>query len=62
MNTRSFSTNITKKKIFILSIPVFFSNLAIPLVGMVHGKTEEDYKKATITVTGKSTIEVNILR
>ncbi len=35
MNTRSFSTNITKKKIFILSIPVFFSNLAIPLVGMV---------------------------
>ncbi len=35
MNLRIFSSNITKKKIFILSIPVFFSNLAIPLVGLV---------------------------
>jgi MATE family multidrug resistance protein len=29
------SLKFSKKKIFILSIPVFFSNLAIPLVGMV---------------------------
>jgi multidrug resistance protein, MATE family len=28
-------TNFSKKKIILLSIPVFFSNLAIPLVGMV---------------------------
>ena len=35
MNIRSFPANISKKKIFFLSIPVFFSNLAIPLVGMV---------------------------
>ena len=35
MITRSYSSNISKKQIFLLSIPVFFSNLAIPLVGMV---------------------------
>ena len=35
MNTRNYLTNISKKKIFFLSIPVFFSNLAIPLVGLV---------------------------
>jgi multidrug resistance protein, MATE family len=35
MNTRNYLTNISRKKIFLLSIPVFFSNLAIPLVGLV---------------------------
>ncbi len=35
MNYRSISSNISKKQIFILSIPVFFSNLATPLVGVV---------------------------
>ncbi len=29
------STNVTKSQIFRLSIPIFFSNLAIPLVGIV---------------------------
>ena len=35
MNYRTISSNISKKQIFILSIPVFFSNLATPLVGIV---------------------------
>ena len=35
MNIKNYSSNITKKKIFILSIPIFFSNLAIPFVGVV---------------------------
>ena len=35
MINRSYQSNITKKQIFLLSIPVFFSNLAIPLVGIV---------------------------
>jgi MATE family multidrug resistance protein len=35
MNSRSYSSNNSKKQIFLLSIPVFFGNLAIPLVGIV---------------------------
>jgi MATE family multidrug resistance protein len=35
MNTRRYPVNISKKQIFYLSLPIFFSNLAIPLVGMV---------------------------
>ena len=35
MNISSYPTNITKKKLFLLSIPVFFSNLALPLVGII---------------------------
>ena len=35
MSLKSYPVNISKKKLFLLSIPVFFSNLAIPLVGMV---------------------------
>ena len=35
MNITSYSTANTKKKILLLSIPVFFANLAIPLVGLV---------------------------
>ena len=32
---KSYQSNITRKRIFLLSIPVFFSNIAIPLVGLV---------------------------
>jgi len=35
MKLIKYSTKFSKKKIILLSIPVFFSNLAIPLVGMV---------------------------
>ena len=35
MKITKFSTKFSKKQIILLSIPVFFSNLAIPLVGMV---------------------------
>ncbi len=35
MINKSYQSNITKKQILLLSIPVFFSNLAIPFVGIV---------------------------
>ena len=35
MFKRSYSSHFSKKKIFLLSIPIFFSNLATPLVGIV---------------------------
>ena len=35
MIIRSYSANISKKQIFLLSIPIFFSNLAIPFTGIV---------------------------
>ena len=35
MKLAKFSTKFSKKQIFLLSIPVFFSNLAIPFVGIV---------------------------
>ena len=35
MINKNYPTNISKKKIFLLSIPIFFSNLAIPLVGII---------------------------
>jgi len=35
MISRSYPLNISKKQIFLLSIPVFFSNIAIPLVGII---------------------------
>ena len=35
MNIRNISSNYSKKRIFLLSIPVFLSNLAIPLVGII---------------------------
>ena len=34
-NEKNYSAKISKKQILFLSIPVFFSNLAIPLVGIV---------------------------
>ena len=35
MINKSYQSNTTRKQIFLLSIPVFFSNLAIPLVGII---------------------------
>ena len=35
MKLPRYSSNFSKKQIILLSIPVFFSNLAVPLVGMV---------------------------
>ena len=35
MIVKNYSSSISKKKILILSIPVFFSNLAIPLTGII---------------------------
>ena len=35
MKLAKYSTKFSKKQIILLSIPVFFSNLAIPLVGIV---------------------------
>ena len=35
MITKNYSGNISKKQIFLISIPVFFSNIAIPLIGIV---------------------------
>ena len=35
MKQIKYSTKFSKKQIILLSIPVFFSNLAIPLVGIV---------------------------
>ena len=35
MITKNYSSNISKKQILLLSIPVFFSNLAIPLTGII---------------------------
>ena len=32
---KNYSSNISRKRILLLSIPVFFSNLAIPLVGII---------------------------
>ena len=61
MNTRSYPANITKKQIFYLSIPVFFSNLAIPLVGMVDtglmgNMGEAKYLAATSIATSVMTM------
>ena len=35
MSNKNYSANISKKQIFLLSVPVFFSNLAIPLTGII---------------------------
>ena len=35
MSIKTYSSNTSKKQLFLLSIPVFFSNLAIPFVGIV---------------------------
>ena len=35
MINKNYPANISKKEIFLLSVPIFFSNLAIPLVGII---------------------------
>ena len=61
MKLPKYSTNFSKKQIILLSIPVFFSNLAIPLVGMVDtglmGNLEETkYLAATSIATSVMTM------
>ena len=58
-----YPVNISKKQIFLLSIPVFFSNLAIPLVGMVDtglmgNMGEAKYLAATSIATSVMTMIV----
>ena len=57
------STKFSKKQIFLLSIPVFFSNIAIPLVGMVDtglmgNLGETKYLAATSIATSVMTMIV----
>ena len=61
MSTRSYPVNISKKQIFYLSIPVFFANLAIPLVGLVDtglmgNMGEAKYLAATSIATSVMTM------
>ena len=35
MINKNYPSNVSKKRIFLLSIPIFFSNLAIPLTGII---------------------------
>ncbi len=63
MNIKNYSVNITKKKILFLSIPVFFSNLAIPLVGMIDtglmgNMGEAKYLAATSVATSVMTMVI----
>ena len=63
MNLTKFSGKFTKKKIVLLSIPVFFSNLAIPLVGVVDtglmgNLGETKYLAATSIATSVMTMVV----
>ena len=63
MNLTKYSGKFTKKKIVLLSIPVFFSNLAIPLVGMVDtglmgNLGETKYLAATSIATSVMTMVV----
>ena len=63
MNLTKYSGKFTKKKIVLLSIPVFFSNLAIPLVGMVDtglmgNLGETKYLAATSIATSVMTMVI----
>jgi multidrug resistance protein, MATE family len=63
MNLTKYSGKFTKKKIVLLSIPVFFSNLAIPLVGVVDtglmgNLGETKYLAATSIATSVMTMVV----
>jgi len=63
MNLTKYSGKFTKKKIVLLSIPVFISNLAIPLVGMVDtglmgNLGETKYLAATSIATSVMTMVV----
>ncbi len=61
MSIRNFSTAISRKQIFLLSIPVFFSNLAIPLSGIIDtglmgNQGEAKYLAATSIATSIMTM------
>ena len=63
MNIRNISSNYSKKRIFLLSIPVFVSNLAIPLVGIIDtglmgNLGETKYLAATSIATSVMTMIV----
>ena len=63
MNTQNYPVNISKKQIFYLSIPVFFSNLAIPLVGIIDtglmgNMGETKYLAATSIATSVMTMVI----
>ena len=63
MKLAKFSTRFSKKQIFLLSIPVFFSNLAIPLVGIVDtglmgNLGETKYLAATSIATSVMTMVI----
>ena len=63
MNSIKYSTRFSKKQIILLSIPVFFSNLAIPLVGIVDtglmgNLGETKYLAATSIATSVMTMVI----
>ncbi len=63
MKLAKFSTKFSKKQIFLLSIPVFFSNLAIPFVGIVDtglmgNLGETKYLAATSIATSVMTMVI----
>jgi len=63
MKLAKYSTKFSKKQIILLSIPVFFSNLAIPLVGMVDAGLmgnlgETKYLAATSIATSVMTMVI----
>ena len=63
MKLAKFSTKFSKKQIFLLSIPVFFSNLATPLVGIVDtglmgNLGETKYLAATSIATSVMTMVI----
>ena len=63
MKLAKYSTKFSKKQIILLSIPVFFSNLAIPLVGMVDtglmgNLGETKYLAATSIATSVMTVVI----
>ena len=63
MKLAKFSTKFSKKQIILLSIPVFFSNLAIPLVGIVDTSLmgnlgETKYLAATSIATSVMTMVI----
>ena len=61
MTDKNYPANISKKQIFLLSIPVFFANLAIPLVGIIDtglmgNLGETKYLAATSIATAVATM------
>tara|TARA_B100001559_G_scaffold45884_1_gene34473 strand:+ start:1778 stop:3103 length:1326 start_codon:yes stop_codon:yes gene_type:complete len=61
MINKNYPVNLSKKQIFLLSIPIFFSNLAIPLVGVIDtglmgNLSETKYLAATSVATSVMTM------